>query len=423
MNNNPDHINRHAMNPLKSIALAASAFLLSVGLASTASAGDYKTFGPVWAWNNNFNDPSGGIHASFGTGSYPEMSINYNFSSPNLYGYPAICRGWHYGWSPTGDTLFPAQVSQLSSIPCQFSYSSGGSNMKGDFAYDTFLRWDSAKGNPQLEVMVWGGHNSWPIGNQTGTNVLWHANISWDLWEGYNSTAGYYVYSFVPNGSVRWPEASLPTSGSLNVDLKPFYQWLQNNRAQDGRFSQNMYLHVVECGFEVVQGNGWAYINGWIDAQKGSGGGGGGGSGGPANGTYRLMNRKSGKAMDAYGAQTANGSKIVQWTYGGGANQKWTITGLGGGNYKIIGVQSGKSLDINAGGTGNGTKLQLWDYWGGAAQTFKFSATSNGYYRIAPGHATSSYLSVANGSTADGATVYLWQSSTNTGQQWSLQSP
>ena len=402
------------MNPLRLIAIAASAFLAG-GLVSTAEAGAYKTYGPCWAWNNNFNDPGNGIQASFGNGSYPEMTVGFNFGSPNLYGYPAICRGWHYGWSPTGDALFPAQVSQLGSIPCQFSYSSGGSNMKGDFAYDTFLRWDSAKGNPQCEVMIWGGHNSWPIGNQTGTNVLWHGNISWDLWEGYNSAAGYYVYSFVPNGSVRWPEASLPTNGSLNIDLKPFYQWLHNNRSGDGRFNLNMYLDVVEAGFEVVQGNGWVYVNGWIDAQRGGGG--------INNGTYKIVARQSGKALDANGFGTSNGTQIQQWSYVGGANQKWTVTGIGNGDYKIIGVQSGKSLDINAGSTANGTKVQLWDYWGGAMQTFKFAATDGGNYRITPNSATGSCLDVEGGSTANGARVWLWQWLGGANQQWSLQAP
>jgi hypothetical protein len=405
------------MKFIKPIAAVASA-VLAVGLAPSAQAGDYKTFGPCWAWNNNFNDPNGGIHASFGTGSYPEMTVNFNFSSANLYGYPAICRGWHYGWSPTGDTLFPAQVSQLSSIPCQFSYSSGGSGMKGDFAYDTFLRWDSAKGNPQLEVMVWGGHNSWPIGNNTGSNVLWHNNVSYDIWEGYNSAAGYYVYSFVPNGSVRWPEGSLPTSGSLNIDIKVFYNWLQNNRSGDGRYSNNMYLNVVESGFEVVQGNGWAYINGWIDAQKG-----GGGSGTVGNGTYKIISRNSGKAMDAAGFGTANGTQIQQWTYASGNNQKWNVTNTGSDNYKIIGVQSGKSLDINSGSTANGTKVHLWDYWGGAMQTFKFASSGSGNYRITPNSATGSCLDVDGVSTANGAKVQLWQWGGGNNQQWSFQTP
>ena len=56
--------------------------------------------------------------------------------------------------------LFPKQLSATTSIPCTFSYSSGGSNMAGDFAYDMFLRWDNARSTPQLEVMVWAGNDS-----------------------------------------------------------------------------------------------------------------------------------------------------------------------------------------------------------------------------------------------------------------------
>jgi len=42
--------------------------------------------------------------------------------------------------------------------------------------------------------------------------------------------------------------------------------------------------------------------------------------------------------MDASGYGTTNGTQIQQWTYSGGANQKWTLTDTGSGNYKIIGV-------------------------------------------------------------------------------------
>jgi enterochelin esterase-like enzyme len=144
---------------------------------------------------------------------------------------------------------------------------------------------------------------------------------------------------------------------------------------------------------------------------------------GPANGTYKFIARHSGKAMDAYGAQTANGTQIIQWGYTGGANQKWTVTDTGGGNYKIIGVQSGKSLDINNGATANGTKVQLWDSWGGPMQLFQFAATDSGYYRITPNSATGSCLDVSDVSTADGATVHLWQWLNAGNQQWAPQAP
>jgi hypothetical protein len=152
-------------------------------------------------------------------------------------------------------------------------------------------------------------------------------------------------------------------------------------------------------------------------------GGGGGGSSTVGNGTYKIVARHSGKALDAYGNQTANGTQIIQWTYGGGSNQKWTLTDTGSGNYKIIGVQSGRAVDVSNGGTANGTKVQLWDYVANSAQLYKFTATSGGYYRITPNCATGSCLDVSGVSTADGANVQLWQWLSGNNQQWALQSP
>jgi hypothetical protein len=145
--------------------------------------------------------------------------------------------------------------------------------------------------------------------------------------------------------------------------------------------------------------------------------------GGVANGTYKLINRNSGKALDAYGANTTNGTQIIQWTYNAGSNQKWTVTSLGSSLYKIIGVQSGRSLDISNWGTANGTKVQLWDYLAGTNQKFYFNATSGGYYEISPSHATGSCLDVNGASTADGAIVQLWQWLSGNNQQWIPQAP
>jgi glucuronoarabinoxylan endo-1,4-beta-xylanase len=148
-----------------------------------------------------------------------------------------------------------------------------------------------------------------------------------------------------------------------------------------------------------------------------------GSTSGLANGTYKLIARHSGKAMDANGAATTNGTQIIQWTYHSGANEQWTVTSLGGGLYKIIGVQSGKSIDISNWGTANGTKVQLWDYLAGTNQKFFFNATSGGYYEISPSHATGSCLDVSGASTADGAIVQLWQYLGGNNQQWSPQAP
>ena len=43
-----------------------------------------------------------------------------------------------------------------------------------------------------------------------------------------------------------------------------------------------------------------------------------------SNGTYRVLARHSGKALDVSGHGTADGSNVIQWAYGGGNNQRWT---------------------------------------------------------------------------------------------------
>ena len=37
-----------------------------------------------------------------------------------------------------------------------------------------------------------------------------------------------------------------------------------------------------------------------------------------ANGTYKIIARHSGKALDAFVPMDTNGTQIIQWTYSGG---------------------------------------------------------------------------------------------------------
>jgi len=149
------------------------------------------------------------------------------------------------------------------------------------------------------------------------------------------------------------------------------------------------------------------------------------GSGGSsiANGTYKLVARCSGLAMEVEGAATANGSQVDQYTYFSGNHQKWAVTSTGSGTYKIIGVASGRGLDINGASSANGTKVQIYDYWGASSQLYTFTATSGGYYRLTPNCATGSAVEVAGGSTASNALVQLYSWNSSTAQQWSFQAP
>lgn len=209
--------------------------------------GRFTLFPPYYAWNNNFSGEEISWHP--GTNAVPQWTAGFNFATNRLYGYPASIRGWHYGWNPTADNLFPKKLSKTARIPCSFSNNCGGEDLHGDFAYDLFLRRDDRKAGPQLEVMVWAGNNSTPIGQPVATNITVADGISFDLWAGTNSGAGYFVYSFAPHAKT----AALPSEGSLNVDMMQFFRLLKGR----DYFSMDMYLDVVEAGFEVVRGRGW----------------------------------------------------------------------------------------------------------------------------------------------------------------------
>jgi beta-glucanase (GH16 family) len=140
-----------------------------------------------------------------------------------------------------------------------------------------------------------------------------------------------------------------------------------------------------------------------------------------ANGTYRIMARHSGRALDAAG--TGDGANVQQWAYGGGSNQRWTVTHLGSGQYQIQNVAAGKALDVAGVGTANGTNVHIWTYVGGNNQKWTITATSGGFYRLSPVHAPSLALDVSGVSTADGANVHVWSYLGQNNQQWAFLAP
>ena len=143
-----------------------------------------------------------------------------------------------------------------------------------------------------------------------------------------------------------------------------------------------------------------------------------------ANGTYKIVNRNSGLVADCKHDESTNGTPVQQYTYSGGANQQWTVTGLGNGYYKIIGVASGLALDVIGSGTANGTLIDIWPFNSSSAnQEWTFTATSGGYYRLTPANATSSCLDVQHSGTTNSIPLEIWTYGGGNSQQWRLQAP
>lgn len=141
------------------------------------------------------------------------------------------------------------------------------------------------------------------------------------------------------------------------------------------------------------------------------------------DGTYKVVNRRSGKAMEASDSGTSNGTQIGQWSYSGGNHQRWTLADRGGQRFSMIGVKIGKAIEVANSSKSDGAKVRLWTYGGSANQKFTFSPTKSRFYRVSPVHASDKYLEIDNASTDEGAKVIQWSFVDGWHQEWSLHTP
>ena len=145
------------------------------------------------------------------------------------------------------------------------------------------------------------------------------------------------------------------------------------------------------------------------------------GNGIVSGGTYKLVNRASGKALDVNNSSTADGADVIQWGYSGGNNQKWVLTDTGYG-YKIINANSGKALDVYKSSLEDGADVIQWTDKGQTNQKWNLVDLGNGYYQVVNVN-SGKMLDVEKGSTADGGNVIQWTSNNGYNQQWQITAP
>ena len=141
-----------------------------------------------------------------------------------------------------------------------------------------------------------------------------------------------------------------------------------------------------------------------------------------ANGTYKLIVRHSGQALDVAGAGTGNNASVDQWPYSGASNQRWTLTSIGNGQYKLIGAGSGRSLNVSGASTSDNANIVIWDYSGAENEVFGLASPANGYYTpifVCSGKA----LAVSGSSTAAGASVVQYTYNGAQNEQWQFLAP
>jgi hypothetical protein len=137
------------------------------------------------------------------------------------------------------------------------------------------------------------------------------------------------------------------------------------------------------------------------------------------DGTYRVLSRRSNKALDLVNGGTADGTDAVQWGWNGGDSQKWTFTHLGNGQYHASGVATGKLLEVTNASTSNGAIVQIWPSNNHNCQKWTITPAGNGTYKLLNVNSGKA-ADVSGGSTADGAAIIQWPYSGATNQQWLL---
>ncbi|WP_410670250.1 RICIN domain-containing protein [Amycolatopsis sp. cmx-4-68] len=145
-------------------------------------------------------------------------------------------------------------------------------------------------------------------------------------------------------------------------------------------------------------------------------------SGLPSATTHVLKNAGSSMVMDASGASTATGGKIIQWPAHGGANQQWRLTKISDNVFTVVNVNSGLCLDVPEGSTASGTQLQQWTCTGGAGQQWAADLVGSltGSQYVLENINSGLVIGVAGSSTASGAAVAQLGGTGASSQVWTV---
>ncbi|MDA3835279.1 MAG: RICIN domain-containing protein [Spirochaetales bacterium] len=147
------------------------------------------------------------------------------------------------------------------------------------------------------------------------------------------------------------------------------------------------------------------------------------------NGKYILVNRHSGKVLEAANGSSANGTNIQQNSYNGATYHQWNVEPINprnGGDFSyftISGVHGGKHLDITNASLDNGGNAILWEkgtWWDGRQslnQVWYLEYVEDGWFFIR-NQFSAKCLDVQNASTASGTNIILGEKDGSENQQW-----
>ena len=200
---------------------------------------------------------------------------------------------------------------------------------------------------------------------------------------------------------INWVNKDTPSNGPNTIFEKNF-------NVNNGQLSINIPGTNGNSGYRVLitKGDGSGYIE--PDQPTTS----------DYEGTFKIVNRYSGKVLGVQSDSTSEGANVIQWSDNGKTSQRWVISKEDNG-YKILNVNAGKSLDVDNNSLQDGANVLLWSDHGGSNQRWDIQGSDDGYVTIQNNN-SGKMLDVEKESMDDGGNVLQWGNNGNYNQQWKL---
>lgn len=122
-------------------------------------------------------------------------------------------------------------------------------------------------------------------------------------------------------------------------------------------------------------------------------------------GWVNVVNKASGKCVDAAAAGTANGTAVQQYACNGTTAQNWSLTDTGSGRVRVGNRNAANQVwDVKDVSTADSAAIQLWLYSSGLNQQWQPVEEADGAYHFVNGN-SGKCLDVPAASTADGVVL------------------
>ncbi|MEU4244905.1 ThuA domain-containing protein [Actinoplanes sp. NPDC026619] len=141
----------------------------------------------------------------------------------------------------------------------------------------------------------------------------------------------------------------------------------------------------------------------------------------PATGYQSIINKNSGKCVDARSAGTVSGTAIQQYTCNGSTAQKYQLVTTTGSYVRVNNqANNAQALDVTDVSTADNAKIQTWTYGGGLNQQWQSVPETDGYFHLVNRN-SGKCLDVPAASTADSVQLVQYTCNGTAAQSFKLQ--